>query len=93
MMSINEEKTENRYQRGLKKNELEHGAYYKGKCRNASVARWNALENCFYHWRTKFMDTFIEEISHYEDEDRYDVFIVFEKIDTPEKVIPFKDGK
>ena len=35
----------------LLKDRLVHGRYYKGRCRNATVARWNADEDRFYHWR------------------------------------------
>lgn len=77
------------YAAGLKKAELEHGAYYRGICRNATEARWNAEEQRFYHWRTKFNYTFIETIRHYEDEAFFDIFTAFEKIDNPTKEIPF----
>lgn len=80
------------YKAGLKKAELEHGAYYRGICRNAEIARWNAEEQQFYHWRTKFGNTYIETIKHYEDEDHFDVFNAFEKIDTPEKEIPLTEA-
>ena len=59
----------------IPKKELEHGAYYKGRCRNATVARWNGGKNLFYHWRTKFGHNFIETIKHPEDEQHWDVFI------------------
>jgi hypothetical protein len=74
-------KNEDYYKRGLKKSELEHGSYYKGECRNATIARWNSEKQMFYHWRTKFNYTFIETIKHYEDEEHYDVFIALEKIE------------
>jgi len=32
-------------------------------CRNATIARWNADENCFYHWREKFGRIYIETSS------------------------------
>lgn len=74
----------------LNKNELEHGKYYNGKCRNANIARWNGDEGVFYHWRTKFESVFIETIKHPEDDDIYDVFIPESICLEPPKEIPFK---
>lgn len=72
----------------IAKADLEHGAYYAGRCRNATEARWNADKQCFIHWRTKFGNKFMEEIKHPEDETYYDVFIVEKKIDTATQDIP-----
>jgi hypothetical protein len=72
----------------IAKADLEHGAYYRGRCRNASEARWDANKQCFVHWRTKFGSTFKEEIRHPEDDKHFDVFVVNEKIDKPEREIP-----
>jgi len=77
----------------IPKCELIHGAYYTGRCRNATVARWNANEQVFYHWRTKFTMKFIEEINCPEDETQYDVFVAESVCDEPEEVIPFKGDK
>ena len=74
----------------LPKSALVHGAYYKGRCRNASVARWNADEQCFYHWRQKFNSIFIETIKHPEDDEVFDVFRVLEEIPSSKLEIPFK---
>lgn len=72
----------------IAKEELEHGAYYRGRCRNATLARWNDREERFYHWRFKWGMTFLETIKHPEDEDRWDVFFPEEKVENPEKEIP-----
>lgn len=75
----------------IAKKDLEHGAYYEGTCRNATVARWNGKEGVFIYKRHKFGMTFFDEIKHPEDEQRYDVFVVEKKIDPPEffeEVIP-----
>jgi len=32
----------------LPKDKLEHGQYYKGRCRNATIARWNSNRQCFF---------------------------------------------
>lgn len=74
------------YNKGiLRKEDLEIGKYYYGKCRNASVARWDG--EYFTHMRTKFNNKFPEEINHLQDDDGYDLFIPIEK------VIPTDDEK
>ena len=74
----------------MDKKDLEHGAYYKGDCRNAEVARWNADKQVFVHWRTKWRDRYTEEICHPEDDDIHDVFVVECRIDNVEEEIPFE---
>lgn len=59
----------------IRKEDLKHGHYYLGHCRNASVARWDEKRQCFVHWRIKFGSKFLEEIKCPEDEKVYDVFI------------------
>jgi hypothetical protein len=61
----------------LPKSRLEDGSYYAGFCRNANIARWSAKDQCFYHWRKKFTNEFIERIKHREDDDVFDVFDAF----------------
>lgn len=77
------------YEPVIKKEDLKHGVYYIGRCRNATMARWNADEQQFYHFRTKFGHKFIENIKCPEDEKVYDVFIAEEICDNPEYEIPF----
>lgn len=60
----------------LRKEVLQHGAYYRGRCRNANVARWHAGQQCFVHWRVKFGSRFLERIRHPEDERHFDVLLV-----------------
>lgn len=72
----------------LRKEQLVHGAYYRGHCRNAQIARWNATEQQFAYLRSKFNQTFIEFIRHPVDENRYDVFVPIEQAEpTPEQII------
>lgn len=71
------------------KADLVHGAYYQGRCRNATIARWNADKQCFTHWRTKFSSVFLEDIKHPDDEQRFDVFYPYVLISVPEQEIPF----
>ncbi len=77
----------------LAKSELQDGKYYRGECRNAiaDLARWDTNKNEFYYLRSKFGDTFVEAISHPEDEAHYDVFCVYVLVEKPEFVIP-EDG-
>lgn len=70
--------------------DLVHGAYYEGRCRNATVARWNANIGKFVHWRTKFGETFLEEINHPENDKQFDVFVVQREIPEPAATIPIK---
>ena len=75
----------------LPKSELRDRAYYKGRCRNATVARWNADEQLFYHWREKFGNIFIETIKYPTDEEEpwWDVFFVGEVLEAAKFEIPF----
>lgn len=78
----------------MPKKDMEHGAYYKGKCRNASVARWNAEKERFYYTRTKFSFVFTESIKHEEDfplEPGIDCFNPEEKLNLVEYEIEFKE--
>ena len=79
------------YTAKIPKAELKHGAYYTGQCRNAVIARWNADEQVFYHWRTKFGTKFLETIPAPEDETRYDVFVAEAEVgpDTAFEEIPW----
>jgi hypothetical protein len=66
----------------LAKSELTHGQYYRGRCRNTSVARWCASTKSghpvFLYVRRKFGDAFVEEIQHPEDDRGFDLFYPFE---------------
>ncbi|HLG94732.1 MAG TPA: DUF433 domain-containing protein [Bryobacteraceae bacterium] len=62
----------------LPKDRLVHGRYYKGRCRNTTIARWHAYEAQFYFWRVKFDRIDIQTIKYPTDEadamlDRFDV--------------------
>jgi hypothetical protein len=75
----------------IAKADLEHGAYYVGRCRNASLARWDANKNRFVHWRTKFGHKYLEEICHPEDDKHFDVFVVEKKTEIIAEDIPLAD--
>ncbi|WP_019449315.1 hypothetical protein [Cupriavidus sp. BIS7] len=67
----------------LRKEELQHGAYYGGRCRNASIARWHAGAQRFVHWRTKFGERYLEKIRHPADEPEFDAFLVLKVVENP----------
>jgi hypothetical protein len=71
----------------LRKEQLEHGQYYRGRCRNAQVARWHAGAQCFIHWRVKFGSRFLERIKHPVDENYFDVFLPLEAVEPGEEII------
>ncbi len=75
----------------IAKADLEHGAYYVGRCRNASIARWNEKKQVFVYYRNKFGHVFLEEIKCPDDDILFDVFVAESKIDEPEREIPLKD--
>lgn len=64
------------------------GAYYNGKSRNASLARWNGSK--FIYMRTKFMDTYPEAINHEEDFSGFDCFKPLTLETDPEFDIPLE---
>jgi len=68
------------YSKGiLKKEQLEVGKTYLGKCRNADKALWTGT--VFIYKRLKFGFTFDEEINHLQDdEDGSDLFIPLKEI-------------
>jgi hypothetical protein len=76
----------------IPKTALKHGAYYKGICRNATVARWDGIVERFYHWRSKVGAVFVEDICCPEDDKYFDVFVAeVELTEAPEKEIPLKN--
>ena len=58
---------------GIPKDQLKKNVTYIGSCRNASEAIWTGEK--FIYMRTKFGNTYTEEINHFEDDDGYDLFI------------------
>ncbi len=61
---------------------LRNGVYYWGRCRNASVARWDADLEVFWYWREKAGKVFLESIRHPDQEEipTMDVFRVISEI-------------
>ena len=64
--------------KSIQKAELKHLAWYRGICRNATIAQWNKTNNKFWYTRHKFGDTFTESINHPEDDNGFDLFYPFE---------------
>lgn len=77
----------------IPREKLEHGAYYLGRCRNASVARWNGKLGKFFYYRLKFGHLFIEEINAPEADTNFDVFVTDKRLYEHQGVrwIPFDD--
>jgi hypothetical protein len=65
-----------------------HGTYYRGKCRNAQVARYNAETNKFVYMREKFGSVFAEDIGHAENDDGFDIFEPYTLMEIPPFEIP-----
>ncbi len=65
----------------IAKEQLEDGQYYFGLCRNTKIAVWDKPKNVFHHLRLKFGHWFMEDINHIEDDNGFDMFVPFEKID------------
>jgi len=62
------------YKKGIiPKKDLLKNHYYKGKCRNATVALWNGFE--FVHMRYKFGDFRLDSVNHLEDDNGFDLFV------------------
>jgi hypothetical protein len=58
----------------IRKENLKDGQHYYGNCRNACVARWNAVKGVFTYMRTKYETRFSEDINHPVDDNLYDLF-------------------
>jgi len=62
----------------IPKKDLIIGSLYGGYCRNTSSAVWNGTAFEFYRWKFGFMP---DDIKHIEDDDGYDVFLPFERLE------------
>ena len=59
----------------IDKKDLIDQTFYKGSCRNASLAVWDSTTEQFYYLRSKFGSEFIEPINHVMDDNGFDLFI------------------
>jgi len=85
--------TFNREPKPIPKKLLRKGEYYVGTCRNAQIARWDGEK--FHHWRSKWGNMFVETIKHREDDEVFDVFDAWQRINNElvVKPIPFEDAE
>jgi len=80
----------------IPRDKLKDRAYYRGICRNTSIAMWvespgwpskDELPSpnldrgpCFYHMREKANVIYVETINHPADDDGFDLFIPVEEL-------------
>jgi len=64
------------------------GAYYRGVCRNARIARYVAAANRFVYMREKLGTVYPESIGHAENDDGFDLFRPYGIIENPPFEIP-----
>ena len=70
---------------------LQHGVYYVGVCRNANIARWNAHDKQFYHWREKFGRVFVETTDLWDPQGTFDGFVPLFILTALPKEIPLPE--
>jgi len=64
------------YEQGLvRKEDLQHGAYYLGSCKHSAVARWHATDRLFFYVTRRFGGEAEEGIPHPADDCGEDVFV------------------
>lgn len=72
------------------KEKLRKNKFYYGRCRNSSIAKWNGKQ--FVYIRQKFNNSFKENINHFEDDNRFDLFIpLFEILEEDIKIPHIKN--
>lgn len=69
----------------IRKEDLVVGMYYKGNCRNASVAKWDGSK--FDYMRYKWGSYYKDSLCYPMDEDHFDVFIPWAVVEPIEKEI------
>ncbi len=62
-----EEAEAERISKAIPKDQLTHDRLYRGACRNAAMARWNAHDQMFWYVRHKLGSSFDEGIRHITD--------------------------
>jgi len=56
-------------------------AWYRGVCRNATIAQWLPNKKKFIYIRHKFGGQLLETINHMEDDNGFDCFIPLSRIE------------
>lgn len=59
----------------IPKVDLIDGQCYIGNHRNATIAKWDAENNVFVYWRHKFNSIFEDQCNHFEDDNKYALFV------------------
>ena len=65
----------------IPKDKLIDGKTYIGDTRNTDRAIWNAKKNTFIYMRTKWGNSFEDEVNHFEDDDHYALFVPIKQLD------------
>lgn len=72
---------EQAYAKGLlRKEALEHGAYYRGVCKFGTVARWHAKLKRFYYFRQVRGSKVLDELAHPAEGRTHDFFLPLERV-------------
>lgn len=58
----------------IRKDSLRDGVWYRGKCRNATFAQWDATGNRFLYLRQKFDMLYVDALNGPEDDNNFDLF-------------------
>jgi hypothetical protein len=59
----------------IPKKDLIDGQVYIGNHRQCKIAKWNAEKNIFEYWRHKFTAIYIDNCNHFEDDNRFALFV------------------
>ena len=85
------------YAKGVIRGEdLKHGNYYIGKCRNNHIGRWDATNKVMWYQTYTFGHYVRDNVNYLDNDNGYDLFIALKEID--EKDVPetakveFKEG-
>jgi hypothetical protein len=72
------------YDKGVIRGEdLKHGKYYIGKCRNAVIGRWDANKQVMWHMRYKF-GFYADNVNYLDNDNGFDLFVAIKEIDVNE---------
>ena len=65
----------------IPKDKLIDGKTYIGDTRNTKEAKWDAKKNTFIYMRSKWGNTFEDEVNHFEDDNHYALFVPIKQLD------------
>lgn len=75
----------------ISKDKLKGDQWYYGDYRNSEFGKWNSEEQKFYIIRTKFGNYFWDNCNHFQDDDRYALFVPLREV-TPEEMLVINDS-